>query len=90
MNQIRQGKLADGSSDKTWDCEYCRLHNPDRPQRCSGRDRPEHHRCERCGHCNTFEPITEEDVKKAGKKAEEIYERVNLTRWKWRRNQNQR
>jgi len=59
-----QKQLSPGSSDKTNDCMRCSAYTPNGEGvfYCRYEGEWDVNKCEKCGHCNAFRPITDEDV----------------------------
>lgn len=92
--RISQIKLAEGNSDKSNDCRYCFFGSTKKNNRdmCSPMEDVGFHRCERCGHCSGFRPITSDDavniqMEKGINVESERFPlvRISLNRWKWRK-----
>ena len=61
---MKQIQLSPGASDKKTDCMFCSAYSPNGEAvfSCRYYDDPEVHKCEHCGFCNSFRPITFKDL----------------------------
>ena len=61
---MKQTQLAPGDNDNKTDCMFCRCYTPNGEGvfRCMHEGEWDVHKCEHCGYCNAFQPITDEDV----------------------------
>jgi len=62
---LAQTQLSSGSSDKTSDCMACIGYSPNGEGvfHCRWMDDIDPpHKCEKCGHCDCFKPITDKEV----------------------------
>ena len=59
-----QTQLFSGTSDRTNDCMRCSCYTPNGEGvfHCMHEGEWDVHKCEKCGHCNAFRPITDKDV----------------------------
>jgi len=83
---MEQAQLVPGTSDKKTDCMFCAVYwpNNDGIFMCKFYGEPEVHKCDHCGFCNSFRPITEKslDWLKADLEEGRIV-KTTFNRWKW-------
>ena len=82
---VEQLKLAPGASDKI-DCMYCSAYWPNGEAvfKCRFEDDPEFYKCEHCGKCNSFRPITDKDLDWLKEDfIEGRIEKVTFNRFRW-------
>ena len=61
---MTQVQLVPGTSDKKTDCMFCSAYWPNGEAvfKCRYEDEEDVHKCECCGFCNSFRPITDNDL----------------------------
>lgn len=84
---MKQAQLIPGSSDNTKDCMGCSAYSPNGEGvfHCRHEGEWDVHKCECCGHCNAFRPITDEDVNSwlSDDYEHGVIRKTTFNRYKW-------
>jgi hypothetical protein len=84
---IKQVQLAPGSNDNKTDCYVCSAYSPNGEGvfHCRHEGEWDVHKCEHCGYCNAFRPITDEDANSwlSDDRDNGTIRRTTFNRWRW-------
>ena len=85
--EIKQVQLAPGSGDNHADCMACNRYTPNGEGvfHCMNEGEWDVHKCEHCGFCNAFQPITDKDAEGwlSEDKDNGAIRKTTFNRWRW-------
>ena len=84
---VKQIPLVPGTHDNRKDCMGCSAYSPNGEAvfRCRFDDEPEVHKCEHCGYCTAFRPITDDDANSwlIDDRDNGSIKKTTFNRWRW-------